>query len=98
MTILQKDIPKQIILYGGTGQAKVVKPIIEYYGSKVIAVFDDKKNLYPPFKSIDLFTGYQSLLKWKEDVNINEIGKVKEAPILCCKSISTGFNVEDINM
>ncbi len=34
-------LPKEIILYGGTGQAKVVRPIIEHYGSKVIAVFDD---------------------------------------------------------
>jgi sugar O-acyltransferase (sialic acid O-acetyltransferase NeuD family) len=72
----QRDIPKEIILYGGTGQAKVVRPIIEYYGSKVIAVFDDTENLNQPFENIDLFTGYESLLKWKETINVNEIGFV----------------------
>ena len=50
---MQSKIPKYIILYGGTGQSKVVKPIIEYYGSKVIAVFDDTENLEPPFKDVD---------------------------------------------
>ena len=67
---------KSIFLYGGTGQAKVVKPIIEYNGSKVIAIFDDIENLNRPFANIDLFCGYEALLKWKETVNVNEIGFV----------------------
>ena len=36
----KKNIPKKIILYGGAGQAKVVKPIIDLYGSKIIAVVE----------------------------------------------------------
>ena len=72
----QRDIPKEIILYGGTGQAKVVRPIIEYYGSKVIAVFDDTENLKPPFLDVDLYYGYKAFLKWKETIDVTEIGFV----------------------
>ena len=43
------QFPSEIIFYGGTGQAKVVRPIIEYYGSKLVAVFDDTTNLKNPF-------------------------------------------------
>jgi sugar O-acyltransferase (sialic acid O-acetyltransferase NeuD family) len=68
------EIPKHILLYGGTGQAKVVKPIVEYYGSKVIAVFDDTGNLDAPFKDVDLFCSYESLLDWKEHVDIQQVG------------------------
>jgi sugar O-acyltransferase (sialic acid O-acetyltransferase NeuD family) len=47
----------QVILWGGTGQAKVVRPILEYYGCKVVAVFDDTPNLPPPFPDIPLYEG-----------------------------------------
>ena len=69
-----KEIPKDIILYGGTGQSKVVKPIIEFYGSKVIAVFDDTVGLEPPFEDVDFFNGYDALLEWKEKVDIEKVG------------------------
>ncbi len=70
----KKNIPKKIILYGVTGQAKVVKPIIDLYGSKIIAVFDDTKNLKSPFINIPIYYGYDSLLKWSNKRNINNIG------------------------
>jgi len=67
-------LPQKLFLYGGTGQAKVVRPIIEYYGSKIIAVFDDTENLKPPFNDIELYYGFESLLKWKKSINISEVG------------------------
>ena len=45
-----KHLPKKVLLYGGTGQAKVVRPIIEYYGSTIDAVIDDTPDLTPPFE------------------------------------------------
>jgi len=68
------NLPKEIILYGGTGQAKVVRPIIEYYGSKVVAVFDDTVGLSPPFDDIVLYTGFDSLLAWRKNRKEKEIG------------------------
>lgn len=55
--------PKSVILYGGTGQAKVVRPILEHYGAKVVAVFDDTPNLPRPFPDVPLFRGHE-LAKW----------------------------------
>lgn len=56
--------PKRVVLWGGTGQSKVVRPIIEHYGGKVVAVFDDNPKLKPPFSDIPLFYGRQGFNKW----------------------------------
>ena len=68
------NIPPEIILYGGTGQAKVVRPIIEFYGSKVVAVFDDTDGLLPPFDDIALYRGFHSLLEWIKGKKLNKTG------------------------
>ncbi|MDR3574518.1 MAG: acetyltransferase [Anaerolineaceae bacterium] len=57
-------IPPKVILWGGTGQAKVVRPIIEYYGSRVVAVFDDTPNLPSPFADVPLFLGWSGFRSW----------------------------------
>jgi sugar O-acyltransferase (sialic acid O-acetyltransferase NeuD family) len=61
------DLPSEIILWGGTGQAKVVRPIIEYYGSKVVAIFDDTPNLAPPFPDVPLYLGWGGFREWIRD-------------------------------
>jgi sugar O-acyltransferase (sialic acid O-acetyltransferase NeuD family) len=66
--------PSNIIFWGGTGQAKVNRPIIEYYGSKLVAVFDDTPNLKPPFDNIPLFTGWEGFKSWIKDKNPEKIG------------------------
>jgi sugar O-acyltransferase (sialic acid O-acetyltransferase NeuD family) len=67
-------LPPKIILWGGTGQAKVVRPIIEYYGSKVAAVFDDTPNLEPPFPDVELHCGYEGFRKWVEHERREDLG------------------------
>jgi sugar O-acyltransferase (sialic acid O-acetyltransferase NeuD family) len=57
---LNKEIPRNIILYGGAGHAMQVRPIIEYYGAKIIAIIDDAPNLASPFSDIPIFYGYES--------------------------------------
>jgi len=73
MTLLNK-LPPKVILWGGTGQAKVVRPIIEYYGARVAAVFDDTPNLPPPFPDVELFCGYEQFRAWIAGQNRAEIG------------------------
>lgn len=46
-----------VILWGGTGQAKVVRPILEEQGRHVIAVFDDTEGLRAPFDDVPLIHG-----------------------------------------
>jgi sugar O-acyltransferase (sialic acid O-acetyltransferase NeuD family) len=57
-------LPPQIILWGGTGQAKIARPIIEHYGSKVVAVFDDTPTLQPPFPDVPLYVGWLGFQEW----------------------------------
>ena len=60
------NYPPYIVFWGGTGQAKVVRPIIEYYGAKVVAVFDDTPNLPSPFLDVPIYTGWDGFLGWLE--------------------------------
>ena len=66
--------PRQVILWGGTGQAKVVRPIIEYYGAQVVAVFDDTPGLPSPFPDIEIYQGWDGFAKWIRSQKRNEIG------------------------
>ena len=68
--------PPHVILWGGTGQAKVVRPIIEHYGSKVVAVFDDTPNLPPPFFDVPLYYSREGFHRWIEGRVRREIGFV----------------------
>jgi sugar O-acyltransferase (sialic acid O-acetyltransferase NeuD family) len=58
------DLPSEVILWGGTGQAKVVRPIVEHYGARVVAVFDDTPHLAPPFPDVALYCGYDEFARW----------------------------------
>jgi sugar O-acyltransferase (sialic acid O-acetyltransferase NeuD family) len=68
------NLPKEIIFWGGTGQAKVNRSIIEYYGSKLISVFDDTFGLKPPFEDVDMHYGWQGFLAWVKNRNKKDIG------------------------
>jgi sugar O-acyltransferase (sialic acid O-acetyltransferase NeuD family) len=67
-------LPEAVILYGGTGQAKVVRPIIEHYGSKVVAVFDDTPDLPSPFADVPIHRGYDAFQRWIGDQDRSKVG------------------------
>ena len=67
-------LPPKVIFWGGTGQAKVDRPIVEYWGSKVVAVFDDTVGLESPFPDVKIYCGYKEFLNWIKDKNREEIG------------------------
>jgi sugar O-acyltransferase (sialic acid O-acetyltransferase NeuD family) len=54
-------IPARVIFYGGTGQAKVVRPLAERAGAKLAAVVDDTPGLAPPFPDVPLLLGWAGL-------------------------------------
>ena len=55
--VAMNEFPKQVILYGGTGQAKIARPIIEHFGARVVAVFDDTPALPSPFPGVPIYRG-----------------------------------------
>ena len=48
---------QKIIFWGATGQAKVLQECISYYDFQLVALFDNNKNVKPPFKEIPLIAG-----------------------------------------
>lgn len=64
----------EVILWGGTGQAKVVRPIIEHYGGRVVAVFDDTPGLRSPFRDVPIFTGWEGFERWIERHDASTLG------------------------
>jgi len=66
--------PPEVILYGGTGQAKVVRPIVEHYGARVAAVVDDTPGLPAPFGDVPLLEGWEGLLQWLDGRDCSQIG------------------------
>ena len=68
------QFPHGIVLWGGTGQAKVVRPIIEYYGAKVVAIIDDTPNLKSPFSDVKIYHGYKGFKTWIKSKNPKKIG------------------------
>ena len=57
-------IPPRVLLWGGTGQAKAVRPIIEHYGARVVAVFDDTPGLPSPFPDVEIYRGKAAFREW----------------------------------
>jgi sugar O-acyltransferase (sialic acid O-acetyltransferase NeuD family) len=73
--IMKQKIPAKVIFYGGTGQAKLNRPIVEHYGAKLVAVFDDTKGLTPPFADIPLYCGWTEFTRWAmEQSDLTTIG------------------------
>jgi len=71
---LLNRLPREVVVWGGTGQAKVVRPIIEYYGSNVVAVFDDTPDLPSPYPDVEIFHGRTGFENWIESRELAEIG------------------------
>jgi len=77
ITIVERSrskLPPQVILWGGTGQAKVVRPIIEDCGSKVVAVFDDTPELPSPFLDVPIYCGQDAFERWLAGQRPEETG------------------------
>ncbi len=56
-----------VLLWGGAGQAKVLRPIIEGAGHRVRVVYDRDPELAPPFAGVPLICGEEKLKDWLEE-------------------------------
>jgi sugar O-acyltransferase (sialic acid O-acetyltransferase NeuD family) len=58
----KKKHPKTVLIWGGTGQARLVRPVIEYYGYKVVLIVDDVIEV-SPFDDVPMIRGAE-LYDW----------------------------------
>jgi sugar O-acyltransferase (sialic acid O-acetyltransferase NeuD family) len=65
----------EIVIWGGTGHARVVREALSYEGHKVIAVFDRRK-VEPPFKNVYMGVGWEEFEIWKSQHDPEKIGFV----------------------
>ena len=65
---INKLTPK-VLIYDGTGQAKILRAIVEYYGSSVSAVIDDTPGLQSPFPDVPIYEGWDGFKIWIKEQN-----------------------------
>jgi len=56
---------KPIIFWGATGQAKVLRELVERTGYRLVAVFDNNPAVPPPFPDVPLIHGREAFLQWR---------------------------------
>lgn len=62
----------KVLLYGGTGQSKVIKSILESNGYVVDSIIDDTEGLSKPFEVQNFIVGQNSYERWKKNLNTDE--------------------------
>jgi sugar O-acyltransferase (sialic acid O-acetyltransferase NeuD family) len=57
-----------VILWGATGQAKVVRPILTTAGHRIIAIFDNDAKRSSPFSDVPFFGDWREFRAWQKHV------------------------------
>jgi len=57
-------LPPEIFIWGAVGQTKLIRPVIEHSGSKLVAIFDERMELSSPYDDIPLYYGWDAFLRW----------------------------------
>lgn len=68
------DYPPEVILWGGAGQAKVLRPVIEHFGSKVAAIFNDLPDSEAPLAGVPFFRGPEAFKSWVAGKDLAALG------------------------
>jgi len=55
----------EIIFWGATGQAKVLRELLGDDGPRLVAVFDNSPTVAPPFADIPLYRGRDGFVAWR---------------------------------
>jgi sugar O-acyltransferase (sialic acid O-acetyltransferase NeuD family) len=60
---------KNVIFWGATGQAKVLYEYLSHTDQKLVALFDNNKNINSPFNDVELHYGIEELNIWLNNHN-----------------------------
>lgn len=60
-------MPKRIIFWGATGQAKVLREFMAPLGYELVAVFDNDPSVAAPFPGVPLFYGRDGFQAWSQE-------------------------------
>lgn len=65
--------PRQVVLWGASGHAKVLHECLQQLGVEVIALFDNQPGLATPLPGIPLYTGLAGFQEWRA-LGLEEVG------------------------
>lgn len=57
-------LPNEMIFWGATGHAKVLRECLQHFGSQLLALFDNNESLISPFPDVPLYIGQQGFHEW----------------------------------
>lgn len=57
---------RDIIFWGATGQARVLRELVGHLGYRLVALFDNRADLPPPFPDVPLYHGWEGFQKWRQ--------------------------------
>jgi len=66
--------PRKYILWGATGQARVLRECLSREGHELLALFDGAEGLSSPFADVRLYTGRAGLNAWLAASPRNDLG------------------------
>lgn len=61
------DTDRRIIFWGATGQAKVLRECIEPQGWRVVAIFDNNREINSPFSDVPIYYGRSGFEWWQKN-------------------------------
>jgi sugar O-acyltransferase (sialic acid O-acetyltransferase NeuD family) len=64
---------KPLILWGATGQAKVLKEFAATAGYEVVAIFDNNFDTPAPFANIPIYYKWDGFLQWRASAKIDKL-------------------------
>jgi sugar O-acyltransferase (sialic acid O-acetyltransferase NeuD family) len=62
---------KEIIFWGATGQAKVMRECLQDLPLKLVAIFDNDENVISPFNDVPLYYGKKGFEEWRSGAKSN---------------------------
>ena len=65
--VAESLVVKPLVLWGATGQAKVLREFVGARGFEIVALFDNDPSLQSPFAGVPLFRGRAGFARWRED-------------------------------
>jgi len=66
----------KVLVWGGTGQAKVIRPILYRNGHSIIAIFDRNPEIEPPFLDLPLISDLAALERYLDNMCGESLGFV----------------------
>jgi sugar O-acyltransferase (sialic acid O-acetyltransferase NeuD family) len=71
---VNKQMMKEMIFWGATGQAKVLRDCMKNAGRKLVALFDNNESIISPFVDVPLYFGKKGFENWIANKDTSSVG------------------------